>query len=120
MPRSISLTDSCRSGSSLLRARLVELLVYGAMTLGIMVLVGADSYLQYPSFFASYGQARYLLPMIRLLGAIVALAAEPVDGAGARYWEWRSYCCSSPMTPSASCKSSPASTANGCWRSTRH
>jgi hypothetical protein len=50
----------------------------------------------------------------------VALAAEPVDGAGARYWEWRSYCCSSPMTPSASCKSSPASTANGCWRSTRH
>jgi 4-amino-4-deoxy-L-arabinose transferase-like glycosyltransferase len=69
-------------GRSLLRSRLSELVVYGTMGLGVMVLVGADSYLAYPAYYASYGQARYLLPMIPLLGAVVALASR----AGGRRW----------------------------------
>jgi 4-amino-4-deoxy-L-arabinose transferase-like glycosyltransferase len=65
-----------------LRARLSELVVYVAITGGLMVLVGADSYREFPWQFAEYGQARYLLPMLPLLGAVLALAAR---GAGRRW-----------------------------------
>src|ERR1700722_3279932 len=65
-----------------LRARLAELAVYALMALGVLVLVGADSYLIFPRQLASYGQARYLLPMLPLLGAVLALAAR---GAGRRW-----------------------------------
>jgi hypothetical protein len=68
--------------SRALRGRLGELLVYGAMGLGLMVLIGADSYHAYPKFAAEYGQARYLLPLIPLLGLVLALAAR----AGGRRW----------------------------------
>jgi len=47
-----------------------------------MALVGADSYLDFPQIAAEYGQARYLLPMLPLLGAVLALAAR---GAGRRW-----------------------------------
>jgi 4-amino-4-deoxy-L-arabinose transferase-like glycosyltransferase len=59
-----------------------ELLVYAAISLGLMVLVGADSYLQFPTVPAEYGQTRYLLPLLPLLGAVLALAAR---GAGRRW-----------------------------------
>jgi 4-amino-4-deoxy-L-arabinose transferase-like glycosyltransferase len=67
---------------SALRERLGELLVYAVIGLGVMVLVGADSYLRFPNTAAEYGQARYLLPLISLLGAVLALAAR---GAGRRW-----------------------------------
>lgn len=62
-----------------LRGRISELLVYALMTLGVLVLVGADSYNLFPTKLAEFGQARYLLPMLPLLGAVLALAAR---GAG--------------------------------------
>jgi hypothetical protein len=65
-----------------LRGRAGELVVYALMTLGILVLVGADSYEEFPRQLASYGQSRYLLPMLPLLGAVLALAAR---GAGRRW-----------------------------------
>lgn len=60
-----------------LRDRLDELLVYGVMGLGLMALVGADSYLA----GGGYVEPRYLMPLLPLLGAILALAAR---GAGRR------------------------------------
>jgi hypothetical protein len=65
-----------------LHERLGELLVYAAIGFGLMVLVGADSYLKFPHTAAEYGQARYLLPLLPLLGAVLALAA---CGAGRRW-----------------------------------
>ncbi len=65
-----------------LRKRLGELLVYAAIALGLMVLVGADSYLRFPGVAAEYGQTRYLLPLLPLLGAVLALAAR----GGGRRW----------------------------------
>jgi 4-amino-4-deoxy-L-arabinose transferase-like glycosyltransferase len=65
-----------------LRGRLGELFVYTGMGAGVMVLVGADSYLDFPQIAAEYGQTRYLLPMLPLLGAVLALAAR---GVGRRW-----------------------------------
>ena len=66
-----------------LRARLAELGVYAAVVLGVLVMIGASSYLsdviqRGPAF----GEPRYLLPMLPLLGAALALA---VRGAGRRW-----------------------------------
>jgi Predicted membrane protein (DUF2142) len=69
------------SGAAL-RGRRGELLVYATIGAGVMVLVGADSYLRFPEIAAEYGQTRYLLPMLPLLGATLALAAR---GAGRRW-----------------------------------
>jgi 4-amino-4-deoxy-L-arabinose transferase-like glycosyltransferase len=70
------------ASSQALRARVGELSVYGVMCIGLMALIGADSYVAFPEFTAEYGQARYLLPMLPLLGAVLALAAR---GAGRRW-----------------------------------
>ncbi|MGH2913053.1 MAG: hypothetical protein ACRDJ3_11330, partial [Solirubrobacteraceae bacterium] len=67
---------------SALRARFVELVVYALMTLGILVLVGAASYVLYPNGIAEFADARYLLPMLALWGGVLALAAR---GAGERW-----------------------------------
>jgi len=69
-------------GAAALRARAAELGVYGAICVGLMGLIGADSYTVFPRFNAEYGQARYLLPLLPLLGAVLALAAR---GAGRRW-----------------------------------
>jgi hypothetical protein len=68
--------------ASALRARMSELVVYAAMCAGLLVLIGADSYLVFPTIDAEYGQARYLLPLLPLLGLVLALAAR---GAGRRW-----------------------------------
>ncbi len=68
--------------ASVLRARIPELIVYAVMAIGLMGLIGASSYLAYPRANAEFAQARYLLPLIPLLGAVVALAAR---GAGRRW-----------------------------------
>jgi hypothetical protein len=67
---------------SSLRARTQELLVYVVISVGLMALIGADSYRSFPTNDASYGQARYLLPLLPLLGLVLALAAR---GAGRRW-----------------------------------
>jgi Predicted membrane protein (DUF2142) len=59
-----------------LRGRLLELLVYGVMAVGLMALIGADSYLAFPKIGAEYAQFRYLLPLLPLLGVALALAAR--------------------------------------------
>jgi hypothetical protein len=52
------------------------------MCLGLMALIGAISYTRFPQVDAEFGQARYLLPLIPLLGGALALA---VRGAGRRW-----------------------------------
>ncbi len=69
----------CRAA---LRARLGELLVYAAMALGLMGLIGATGFSAYPKMSTEFAQARYLLPLLPLAGAILALAAR---GAGRRW-----------------------------------
>jgi 4-amino-4-deoxy-L-arabinose transferase-like glycosyltransferase len=67
---------------SSLRGRLSELVVYGVMTVGLASLVGASDYLEYPLSTGSYVQPRYLLPLLALYGAGLAVAAR---GAGRRW-----------------------------------
>jgi hypothetical protein len=52
------------------------------MTLGLMILIGAAGFSAFSEETAGYGQARYLLPLLPLLGAILALS---VRGAGRRW-----------------------------------
>jgi 4-amino-4-deoxy-L-arabinose transferase-like glycosyltransferase len=65
-----------------LRARVAEMAVYALMSLGILALVGAASYLPYPAGIAEFADARYVLPMLALWAAVLALAAR---GAGERW-----------------------------------
>jgi 4-amino-4-deoxy-L-arabinose transferase-like glycosyltransferase len=65
-----------------LARRATELFAYAAMAVGVLVLVGASGYLLFPGTVAEFTDARYLLPMVGLWGAALALAAR---GAGARW-----------------------------------
>jgi hypothetical protein len=65
-----------------LRPRLAELGVYAAMAVGLLVLIGASSYLSFPVEAAGFPEPRYLLPLTPLLAAALALAAR---GAGRRW-----------------------------------
>jgi 4-amino-4-deoxy-L-arabinose transferase-like glycosyltransferase len=65
-----------------LRRRVGELATYVVMSVGVLALVGAASYLALPVKSAEYADPRYLLPMIALWGAVLALAAR---GAGRRW-----------------------------------
>jgi hypothetical protein len=58
------------------------LAVYATTAIGLMGLVGADSYLTFPRLTAEYAQVRYMLPLLPLFGAALALAAR---GAGRRW-----------------------------------
>jgi hypothetical protein len=69
-------------GRAALRSRAVELVVYAVIALGVMVLVGAASYHEFPLRNAGFAEPRYMLPMLALLGAALALAAR---GAGRRW-----------------------------------
>jgi 4-amino-4-deoxy-L-arabinose transferase-like glycosyltransferase len=69
-------------GADALRARALELGVYGLICVGLLVLIGADSYLSFARTSAEYGQVRYVLPLLPALGAVLALAAR---GAGRRW-----------------------------------
>ncbi len=65
-----------------LRARLPELGVYAAITVAVLVMLGLSSYLSDAvRHGAAFGEPRYLLPLLPLLGAVIALA---VRGAGRR------------------------------------
>jgi hypothetical protein len=62
--------------------RLVELATYAVIALGLFVLTGAASYVHFPTQAGTYGEPRYFLPLIALLGAGIALSAR---GAGRRF-----------------------------------
>jgi hypothetical protein len=66
---------------SALRGRTGELVVYASMTLGVLLVVGASAYGERAGP-ALWAQARYLLPMLPLLGVVFALSAR---GAGRRW-----------------------------------
>lgn len=59
-----------------------ELGVYAAIAAGLLLLLGISSYREFPEYGASYGEARYLLPLLPLLAALLALAAR---GGGKRW-----------------------------------
>jgi 4-amino-4-deoxy-L-arabinose transferase-like glycosyltransferase len=65
-----------------LRDRIPELVTYATMTLGVLVLVGASSYQTASTHPGAFTEPRYLLPMLALWGAALALAAR---GAGRRW-----------------------------------
>jgi Predicted membrane protein (DUF2142) len=67
---------------SILRRRLPELATYLLMALGLLALIGAAGFTAFPLQTAGYGQARYLLPLLALLAAVLALATR---GAGRRF-----------------------------------
>jgi Predicted membrane protein (DUF2142) len=58
-----------------------ELCAYAAIGVGVLALVGADSYLSFPTRAGGYSEPRYLLPLAALFAAVLALAAR---GAGRR------------------------------------
>lgn len=61
--------------------RLPELAVYFALAAGLLVTIGASGYREVQNAPTSYGEARYLLPLLALYGALLALA---VRGVGRR------------------------------------
>jgi predicted membrane protein DUF2142 len=66
-----------------LRARLPELGIYTTISLGVLAMIAASSYLSDAlGHELAFGEPRYLLPMLPLMGAVVALA---VRGAGRRW-----------------------------------
>ena len=66
-----------------LRKRLPELVTYAAIVVGVLVMIGAASYLNDAlAHEAPFGEPRYLLPLLPLMGAVIALA---VRGAGRRW-----------------------------------
>jgi hypothetical protein len=68
---------------TVLRSRLPEIAVYALMTVGVLVMVGIASYnSDVLEHIEAYGDPRYLLPMLPLLGAVLVLA---IRGAGRRF-----------------------------------
>jgi Predicted membrane protein (DUF2142) len=66
-----------------LRARLPELASYAAIMLGVLLTIGVASYdSDVVKQAGAFGEPRYLLPLLPLLGAVVTLA---VRGAGRRW-----------------------------------
>jgi hypothetical protein len=66
---------------SRLRSRLPEILVYVTMSAGLMALIGQDLYVHQNIEGTGWAQPRYLVPLLPLLAAALALAAR---GAGRR------------------------------------
>ena len=65
-----------------LQERLAEAAVYAAISVGVLAIVGASSYVAQMQNHGPYNEPRYLLPMLALFGAALALAAR---GAGRRW-----------------------------------
>jgi hypothetical protein len=64
------------------RARLLELVTYAAITVGVLLVIGVPSYhSDILGHIYGFGEPRYLLPMLPLLGAAIALAVR-----GGRRW----------------------------------
>lgn len=67
-------------GRVALRQRIVEVVVYGLMGAGLLGLIGVTAFINRNE--GLFAEPRYLLPMLPLLGVVLALAAR---GAGRRY-----------------------------------
>jgi 4-amino-4-deoxy-L-arabinose transferase-like glycosyltransferase len=65
-----------------LRSRAAEACTYVLMSAGTMIMLGVTSYALFPAVNAEFAHARYLLPLLALFGAILALAAR---GVGRRW-----------------------------------
>jgi 4-amino-4-deoxy-L-arabinose transferase-like glycosyltransferase len=65
-----------------LRRRICEVSAYSAMILGMLALIGSSSYLTSISAGGAEPEPRYLLPLLAIWGAALALAAR---GAGRRW-----------------------------------
>ncbi len=65
-----------------IRSRLGELITYLTLIAGLLVLIGAVSYIARIGGATGYEQPRYLFPLMALYGALIAIAAR---GAGRRY-----------------------------------
>jgi Predicted membrane protein (DUF2142) len=70
------------SSHAALWGRIGELLSYALMTGGILLLIGADAYIEFPGRSGGYSEPRYFLPMSALFAAVFALAAR----AGGKRW----------------------------------
>jgi hypothetical protein len=70
------------TSAAALRPRMAEIIVYAAMGLGLMALIGASAYYNTEGQSIGLAEPRYLLPLLPLLGAALALAAR---GAGRRW-----------------------------------
>ena len=66
----------------LVGSRSTELITYGVILVGLLVLTNGNGYSARVGGAGGFEQARYLLPLLPLYGAIVALAAR---GAGRRW-----------------------------------
>jgi hypothetical protein len=64
-----------------LRQHLAEIIVYGAMAFGLMVLIGATAYLNREESLG-FAEPRYLMPLVPLGALMLAMAAR---GAGRRW-----------------------------------
>jgi hypothetical protein len=73
---------SLLAARAVLWARVGEALSYAVIGVGVLALVGADSYLEFPGTAGSYSEPRYLLPLAVLFASVIALAAR---GAGRRW-----------------------------------
>ncbi len=69
-------------GRSALRARATEFITYVTMSLGVLILVGISGYQNISTYPTEFAEPRYILPMLALWGAVLALAAR---GAGRRW-----------------------------------
>jgi uncharacterized membrane protein len=73
------------AGRASLRRRVAEVIVYAVMAAGLLALISASSYIPFgtlPHRPTAYWQARYLLPLLAILGVALALSAR---GAGRRW-----------------------------------
>jgi 4-amino-4-deoxy-L-arabinose transferase-like glycosyltransferase len=62
--------------------RVAELVTYAVMGLGVLIIVGVSGYPEASTQPATFAEPRYILPMLALWGAVLALAAR---GAGRRW-----------------------------------
>jgi hypothetical protein len=65
-----------------LKRRVTELCTYLLMGVGLLGLVGADAYIEFPTEVGNYAEPRYLLPLLVFWGVALVLA---VRGAGRRW-----------------------------------
>ncbi len=63
--------------------RLSELAVYALIAIGLLVMIGAASYLEFPSQAGRYAEPRYMMPLIALAGVWAALSARGAGQVGA-------------------------------------
>jgi energy-converting hydrogenase Eha subunit C len=63
--------------------RLSELAVYALVSVGLLVMIGAASYLEVPAQAGRYAEPRYMMPLIALAGVCAALSARGAGQLGA-------------------------------------